>query len=143
MHIMSSTHIKLLLVEDHRDTATALARLLGMEGFEVTTAENADAALALCREQTFDLLICDIQLPGHDGNWLMRQLSAMCGIRGIALTGLAMPDEVEDGVAAGFSEYLVKPVDASAIVSAIGRVMGRPVRGNAHGVGDSLGSARV
>ena len=117
--------IRLLLVEDHADTANALARLLKHAGYDTAVANSADHALKLCEQSRFDLLICDIQLPGHDGNWLMRELSARCGMKGIAVSGLAMPDEIQDGLASGFLDYVTKPVKLDELLARVRAIIER------------------
>ena len=67
--------MRILLVEDHRDTATVLARLLRNEGHDVGVAATARDALAACERRNGDLLICEIDLPGHDG-WVVLETPA-------------------------------------------------------------------
>jgi two-component system CheB/CheR fusion protein len=75
--------------------------------------------LEICSQSRFDLLLCDIQLPDRDGNWLMRELSSRYPIKGIALSGLAMPDDIQDGRAAGFMDYVTKPVSLDELLMRI------------------------
>src|SRR6187549_469129 len=92
--LMNRANIRVLLVDDHRDTLDVMARLLKLEGYGVTCAANVTAALQLCREETFDLIITDVQLPDGSGNDLMRRLKRICRTPGIALSGLAMKAEM-------------------------------------------------
>src|SRR4051812_19166502 len=107
---MESNPLHILLVDDHDDSARALARLLVMSGYNVLTATSVAGARLLCDANRFDLLISDIGLPDGTGYELMRELNASRGLKGIAVSGYAMEDDVAEGVAAGFVAHLVKPV---------------------------------
>src|SRR5207302_1183465 len=77
---------RILLVEDHHDTARAMRRLLAAEGYEVATATDVATGLQLAEEQTFDLLLSDLALPDGSGLDLMQSLRA----RGLKLPGIAL-----------------------------------------------------
>ena len=113
---------RILLVEDHEDTAAALARLLECSGCRVKVASSAAEALGFAADECFDLIVCDIGLPEISGRELMRELRQRYGLRGIALTGFAH-DDIKTGGETGFEEYLVKPIDVAQLVGAIRRVV--------------------
>lgn len=119
------TRIKILLVEDHTDSANAITRLLEMEGYEVFPVENIRTALAAATTHEFDLVICDIGLPDGDGCALIKELRAAYNLDGIALTGLAMPDEIERLQKAGFVYCITKPVTFENLEAAIGLFLWR------------------
>ena len=114
--------LRLLVVEDHADTARTLARLLGRAGFAVVTASNVASALATAERETFDVLISDIGLPDGCGTDVMRGVRARSNVPGIAMSGYGMEEDVRRSREAGFSEHLVKPVDADKLKEAIRRV---------------------
>ena len=58
---------RLLLVEDHADTANVFSHVLRLYGFHVDAVASAADALAICQTQTFDLLIADINIPTEGG----------------------------------------------------------------------------
>ena len=117
--------VRLLLVEDHTDTARILARLLRKDGYHVQTAHSATAALELASATPFDLLVSDVGLPDATGYELMHQLKARYGLKGIAMTGYGMEEDLRKGREAGFSEHLVKPIDVARLQEAIRRVSTR------------------
>jgi PAS domain S-box-containing protein len=117
--------VRLLLVEDHTDTAKTLARLLRKDGYHVQTAHSVTAALELASATPFDLLVSDIGLPDATGYELMHQLKARYGLKGIAMTGYGMEEDLKKGREAGFSEHLVKPIDVARLQEAIRRVSTR------------------
>jgi two-component system CheB/CheR fusion protein len=112
--------VRILLVDDHRDTLSAMSRLLLKTGHEVTTASTLSAAIALCKSLTFDLLICDIQLPDGDGHELAAVARA-CGAKAISMTGFVVEDLSPERP--GFDGHLMKPVSFELLQSTIARVM--------------------
>jgi CheY-like chemotaxis protein len=115
---------RILLVEDHDDTARALARLLNLSGYHVLTAGNCATAMQLCDKEKFDLLISDVGLPDGSGYDLMRQiLQRRCLSKGIAVSGYGSEQDVQESLQAGFTEHLVKPVPFEALRDAIQRVI--------------------
>jgi PAS domain S-box-containing protein len=106
--------LRLLVVEDHRDTAAALVRLLERRGYEVRSAETVASALEIARDFECDVLITDIGLPDGTGHELFEKLKAQPrgkALRGLALSGFGMDEDIARSRAAGFTEHLTKPVD--------------------------------
>jgi signal transduction histidine kinase/ActR/RegA family two-component response regulator len=117
--------LRLLLVEDHADTAVTLERLLTQSGYAVQTAATFHAALRRLEESEFDLLVSDIGLPDGSGLELMpkfRDTAAGRPIAGIALSGFGMPEDIERSRTAGFEVHLTKPVDFGLLRKALARV---------------------
>ena len=80
--------MRILLVEDHVDTAAALAELLGAMGHDVTVANTVSGALAAAARQDFDFVVSDIGLPDGTGHELMRELVRCYHLRGVAVSPL-------------------------------------------------------
>lgn len=115
---------RVLLVEDHDETLQVMAMLLTRLGHEVTTASTIKGALAAAGEKRFDLVISDLGLPDGLGYELMRSLGAGERLRGIALSGYGMSEDIRLSREAGFAEHLVKPVDLRKLEEAMARVLG-------------------
>ena len=113
--------LRILLVEDHPDTLRVLVKLLQKWGHAVTTAETVRTAQELANGQEFDLLISDLGLPDGSGLDVMRHVKERSGIPGIALSGYGTEEDIRRSRAAGFTEHLVKPVNISALRTAIQR----------------------
>lgn len=115
---------RLLLVEDHADTARVLARLLRGNGHQVTVAGSVQQALGTAINEPFDLLVSDIGLPDGTGIDLIRQLRQQhgSGLRAVALTGFGMEDDVARCREAGFHDHLTKPVNLQKLEAAIQHV---------------------
>lgn len=111
--------LRLLMVEDHEPTLTAMVWLLERDGHRVFPAGSASAALAIAGTQSCDLLISDIGLPGTSGLDLMREIRRLHGWPGIALSGYGMPSDLEDSKAAGFDVHLVKPIKIGSLRRAV------------------------
>lgn len=122
--------LRILLVEDHGDTADLLKTVLQLAGHSVEHAGDVASALeAVDRSGPaecggFDLLVSDLGLPDRSGVDLMRELRGRgCPLRGIALSGYGQERDIQRSREAGFAEHLVKPVEPRLVLEAIGRVM--------------------
>lgn len=121
--VPESRPLRILLVDDHRDTCVALERLLVRRGHLVAAAHNIRSAMEAAARNSFDLLISDIALPDGTGTELMTYLHAISRIPGIAISGFGMNGDIEKSIEAGFAEHLVKPVKMESLEAAIDRVM--------------------
>lgn len=110
---------RVLVVDDHLDTCTGMKMMLERRGYRVTVAHTADQAVEKTRHQEFDLVISDIGLPDRSGYELMHELSTTKGLRGIALSGFGMENDVSRARAAGFSEHLTKPINFDRLEESI------------------------
>jgi signal transduction histidine kinase/CheY-like chemotaxis protein len=109
------TVIRILLVEDHEPTRLTLARLLVRRGFEVVTAGSAEDALKEAANGKFSLVLSDIGLPDLDGFSLMRKLRDNYRLKGIALTGYGMEEDLVRSTDAGFFAHLTKPISVKVL----------------------------
>jgi two-component system CheB/CheR fusion protein len=118
---------RILLVEDHPDTAALLLELLDECGYEAQGANSVRQALASDLDHV-DLVLSDIGLPDGTGLDLMRQLAERRGgsIKGIALSGYGTEADRAASKEAGFSAHLTKPVDWSSLIAAINEVSKGP-----------------
>jgi CheY-like chemotaxis protein len=118
---------RILLVEDHDDSARAFEILLRERGFVVQLAADVQSALRLALKGKFDVVLCDIRLPDGSGLDLMRRLHEeprLSNLKGICVTALGMPNDIETSREAGFSAHVTKPVDIHLLLGVIERVCG-------------------
>jgi two-component system cell cycle response regulator DivK len=104
---------KVLVVEDNPANMTLAIFLLQSVGHTVISATDAEAGLALARDEQPKLILMDIQLPGIDGLeaiFLLKRDEATRGIPVVALTALAMKGDAERIRAAGCDAYIAKPM---------------------------------
>ena len=105
---------RILVVDDHRDSATSLAMVLDVMGHLTRTAFDGPAAIEAAERFRPDLIFLDIGLPKLDGYDTGRRIRAEPWGRDVvivALTGRGQPEDKRRSAEAGFALHLVKPVD--------------------------------
>ncbi len=113
---VSDGNSKILIVDDHRDAADALAALLESFGHEVVACYEGPAAIETAKSCRPQVVILDIGLPGMNGYQVARQIRKMLpDARLIALTGWVAEDNSTQAQEAGFDHYLVKPVQLAEL----------------------------
>jgi CheY-like chemotaxis protein len=117
--------LRVLVVEDHADTARVLSKLLGASGHRVKTAGTAAAALKLVSEEPFDVIVSDIGLPDATGYDLMKQIQSRQPMKGIAMSGYGMDEDLRKSRDAGFSDHIVKPANVAQLERTIRRVVNK------------------
>jgi len=111
-----ATKVRLLVVEDHADTARTLALLLTHHGYAVKTAPDAASALELAGSETFDLMVSDLGLPDMTGFELGKEIRRRHPtLKCIAMSGYGMEEDMRKSRESGFSEHLVKPVEVARL----------------------------
>ncbi len=121
--------LAVLLVEDNLDTLRYLKIVLERLGHRVVAAALISEARVAAANGSFDLLVCDIQLPDGSGLDLMRELAESSALVGVALSGFGTEEDLVESKAAGFTLHLVKPIVADELEQAlcsIGRLLRRP-----------------
>ncbi len=116
----------ILIVDDDNRVTSALRRTLAYEGYQVSTAANGEAALAVARSRPPDIVILDLMLPGIDGLEVCRRLRASGD--GIAVLMLTARDAVADRVAGletGADDYLVKPFALEELLARVKALLRR------------------
>jgi signal transduction histidine kinase/CheY-like chemotaxis protein len=114
--------LSILLVEDNLDACETLRHLLTMEGHHVHTAHDGNSGLESAKAGKYDVLICDIGLPGVDGLELIKLLRSSGPGRGpyaIALSGYCHAEDRSRALDAGFDHYCVKPASPGALLSLV------------------------
>lgn len=123
-HESSRAGVRILLVEDHEPTRRALEMLLRKRRHVVVSAGSIAGARILAEQHLFDVVISDLGLPDGDGTELMRELHARLNLRGIALTGYGMEQDVARCRSAGFVTHLTKPVRIEDLEAALKVITG-------------------
>jgi PAS domain S-box-containing protein len=120
--------LRILLIEDHADTAEAIAELLRLLGHEVTVAFTLAGGLAAAAEihgrgpGGIDLVVSDLGLPDGNGLDLMRELAGRYGLKGIALSGYGMEEDLRRSQEAGFERHLTKPINFQSLQAVLREV---------------------
>ncbi|MDB5294292.1 MAG: hypothetical protein JWO31_275 [Phycisphaerales bacterium] len=110
---------KVLVVDDHGDTADLTSRLLSYQGYEVRVANGYQEAIEAARAARFDVMVCDVGLGDGDGCDLLAEVRAMYEVRAVALTGYGMKADRARCERAGFGHFLLKPVSLEDLKAAV------------------------
>lgn len=106
--------LRMLIVDDNRDSAESMGMLQELSGHETRVAHNGSDALVIASSFRPQVVLLDIGLPGMDGYEVARRLRAMPALEDtflIALTGYGTEDDRTRALDSGFNEHLVKPAD--------------------------------
>lgn len=118
---------RVLVIEDDPASSELVRYLLEQSGLSVRTEMDGAAGLQAALENRQDLIICDLQMPQLTGYEVIDRLRASPRWRPvpiIALTAYSMPGDRESVLAAGFTEYMTKPLDPDTFLDNIRRFLG-------------------
>ena len=116
---------KILVIDDEEILTRTFSRLLEKRGYEVLVASRPDDALVMADEETFDLALCDIRMPGTNGVETVRKIMEILDERGktqlpvIFLTGFADKKLEEEARSLRPVDYIFKPFDAVKLLELI------------------------
>jgi PAS domain S-box-containing protein len=113
---------RILIVEDNVDAATTLREVLELEGHAVSVAHGGHEGVARVREERPEIVLCDIGLPGMDGYEVARRIRSDPALRDVhlvAVSGYALPEDVQRATSAGFELHLSKPPSLDRLEQAI------------------------
>jgi PAS domain S-box-containing protein len=118
---------RLLLVEDNDMNRLLANTILSQYGAEVTEAGNGQVAIEMLRENTYDLVLMDVQMPVKDGIEATKYIRANidAGIPIIALTANAYKKEEDRCLQAGMNDFISKPFEESRIVQVVAGWLGK------------------
>jgi two-component system cell cycle response regulator DivK len=118
---------RILLVEDNEMNRDMLSRRLTRRGYDVATAVDGRAGVAMAREGGYDLVLMDMSLPEMDGWEATRELRRYPETKGlpvIALTAHAMADDRDKALNAGCNDYDTKPIELDRLLGKITALIG-------------------
>ena len=117
---MNST-LRILIVDDEPDTLGLIELTLQTAGFRVQTATNGEQALRLMRNDTYDLIMLDVMMPGLTGFDVVRQLreAEIPTPPIIFLTAKSREEDIETGEGLEAAAYLIKPTTRGQLLDAI------------------------
>ena len=109
--------VRLLLVDDEVEFLRSTARALGRRGFEVTTVQNPAVGLKLLENETFDVAVLDVKMPGIPGDKMFREIKRRWPkMPVVMLTGHGTVEQAFETSREGVFEYLTKPCDVEKLV---------------------------
>lgn len=119
------TTLSVLTIDDSRTMLDMLHAALASRGFKVVQAENGKEALDVLIHETFDVVICDINMPVMDGLTFVRTVRSdarHAGLPILFLTTETSREKRDEGRAAGATGWIVKPFDPEKLISTIRKV---------------------
>ncbi|MDT0618271.1 MAG: response regulator [Salinisphaeraceae bacterium] len=117
----------ILAVDDSASMREMVRFTLAEAGFDVTEAEDGQAALETARTREFNLVLADVNMPRMDGISLVRSLRDLPAYKFtpmLILTTESGADKKQEGKAAGATGWLTKPFDPDTLVATVNRVLG-------------------
>jgi two-component system, OmpR family, KDP operon response regulator KdpE len=124
---------RVLVVDDEPRYIKLIQVNLEASGYEVLSAPNGQAAVALAAGEDLDLILLDIMLPGKDGFITCAEIRAFSDVPIVMLTALGRTEDIIRGLDAGADDYIVKPFSAQELLA---RIRARLRRRVAHGEDD-------
>jgi CheY-like chemotaxis protein len=116
-----------LYIEDNPSNLRLMAQILGRrQHIHLLTAHTPELGIELALARRPELILLDINMPGMDGYQVLRVFKAdecLKTIPVVAVTANAMPCDIERGMAAGFADYLTKPLDVARFYSIIDKLL--------------------
>ncbi|MFH1350020.1 MAG: PAS domain S-box protein [Pseudomonadota bacterium] len=117
---------KILIVDDENDVRQISVKILEREGYQCTPAADASEARMYLKEQSFDLILCDVIMPGESGINLINFVSkAYPHTASVMVTGVDDPGEVDKALESGVYGYIIKPFDNSQILIGVRNALRR------------------
>ena len=111
-----------MIVEDDNELREALCDTLELAGFAYIEAPDAEEALALLANHQVDMVITDVNMPGMDGHQLLDEIRKLHpGLPVMLITAFGQVSKAVDAIKAGAVDYLMKPFDSEALISAVRR----------------------
>jgi two-component system cell cycle response regulator len=113
---------RILIIEDNATNLELMVYLFRAFGYDPVTAADGEAGLEAVHREPFDLVICDVQMPGVDGYELARRLKGHPTFRSIplvAVTAMAMVGDRDRALAAGFDGYIAKPINPETFIKQV------------------------
>ncbi len=117
---------KILVVDDEEAARQSLADILRLEGYQVKTAANGEAAIKACDAEEFDLILLDIKMPGMTGLEVLREIADIApDTQVILLTAHGSMETAIDALRHSAHDYLLKPASPKEILASVSMAMER------------------
>lgn len=123
--------IRVLIVDDEEELVSALVERLNLRGFKALGVTTGEAALEFLDGGECDVVLLDVRMPGLGGLEVIRRIKDKKPSLGVVLlTGHGSVESVEEGMALGAFDYLMKPVKFNSLVHILTAAAGSPVEEN-------------
>jgi CheY-like chemotaxis protein len=112
---------KILLVENHQDTAVYLQLFLEKTGHSVTISPDVRSTIELPDLESFDIILSDIGLPDGDGWELMQRIRPLTPAYAVAMSGFGMTSDIKRSLAVGYQAHLIKPFTPARLLDVLAK----------------------
>jgi DNA-binding response OmpR family regulator len=116
---------KVLIIDDDSELCALLSEFLQLEGFSTRSVHNGAEAVVLCREQTFDVLVLDVMLPGMQGLEVLRRVREFSSTPVLMLTARGEATDRIVGLEMGADDYLPKPCNPRELAARLRAILRR------------------
>ena len=117
---------KILVIDDEEPIRKLLAQMLHMDGYECAYAADASEAREFLKEQSFELVLCDINLPGESGlDFIRYALAEYPETAAVMVTGLDDPMMAEVALEIGVYHYVIKPFERNGVLITVANALRR------------------
>ena len=123
---MTSNPKTVLIIEDEEDAAELFAEMMRVSGFRVLKTSNSTPAIGMMSSEKPDVIILDIMMPEISGLDILRQMRRnpeLASIPVVVVSAKSMPADIREGMEAGASTYLTKPVGFLELREAVERAL--------------------
>jgi CheY-like chemotaxis protein len=124
---MTSPEKTVLIIEDEEDAAELFAEMMRVSGFRVLKTSSTAPALAMIAAEKPDVVLLDLMMPDVSGLDILRQIRRdpiLAHIPVVIISAKSMPTDIKNGMEAGASTYLTKPVGFLELREAVNRAIG-------------------
>lgn len=111
---------KILIIDDERSIRRALGEILQFEGYEVAEAEDGNQGIEVCKNRAFDLVFCDIKMPGKDGMEVLAEIHPLFPeLPIVMISGHGTIETAVEAIKKGAFDFIEKPLDLNRILVTI------------------------
>lgn len=125
--VMTTPQKTVLIIEDEADAADLFAEMMRVSGFRVLKTSSTAPAITMMTAEQPDIVLLDIMMPDISGLDVLRQMRAdpeLADIPVVVVSAKSMPADIKNGMEAGASTYLTKPVGFLELKEAVERALG-------------------
>ncbi len=123
--VLDVAKLKILLIEDHADTAQALTKLLRSRDYEVNAAPSVAAGITAAKGERYDIYLCDLGLPDGTGLDFVAAVRELGPTPAIALSGFGMQQDIDRAISGGFAAHLTKPLNLQKLETEMRRLLAK------------------
>jgi signal transduction histidine kinase/CheY-like chemotaxis protein len=122
-----------LIVDDFETMRNLVSMIVTQQGYNVVTAQNGQEAVDLFESRSFDLCLCDVEMPEKDGHQVAQEIRQLEQMRGtttplpiVAMTANAMSSDRDKALASGMTDFASKPLRREAVIALLDKYCGSP-----------------